>query len=241
MDRWLERLAPLIDRHSPSEPHAVPRAALVLSPPASLCLFFRDVVGAGDPALDALTAGERARAGRYATERLAMEWATSRAVLREVLGRVTNTEPALVPLVVAGAGKPRTQGVEFSLSRSGASVLIALSPTVVGVDLQDVPTLRVVADVTPLLHPEEASALAAIGPAERPVAFARTWARKEALLKARGTGLGRDTTLDLVGAGREPEQPDDAFTITDLRVPERSMRAALCLEGGSARQAKTSE
>nr|WP_221243645.1 4'-phosphopantetheinyl transferase superfamily protein [Micrococcus sp. TA1] len=55
----------------------------------------------------------------------------------------------------------------------------------------------------------EASAIAGLPPADRPLARARLWSAKEALVKARGTGFRGDPAgVPLVPADEGPDDPD---------------------------------
>ncbi|MGW0736056.1 4'-phosphopantetheinyl transferase family protein [Streptomyces sp. NPDC002851] len=72
--------------------------------------------------------------------------------------------------------------------------------------------------MTETLHPAERAELSALPAAERPAAFARCWTRKEALLKATGSGLGHGTLPTvLVGTSATPH-PVPGWTLTDLAL-----------------------
>ena len=93
-------------------------------------------------------------------------------------------------------GKPRLGvaggGLEFSLSHSGARVVLAVArDAAVGVDVERLNAQRDFAALVPaVLSAAEQLALAALPDAERAGAVLRYWTRKEALLKATGYGLG---------------------------------------------------
>ena len=90
-------------------------------------------------------------------------------------------------------------GLEFSLSRAAGLALVALAPTPVGVDVEALPDPGTVDDVAPLLHPAEQARIADARLAARPAAFARAWTRKEAYLKALGSGIAADLVLTRPG------------------------------------------
>lgn len=117
-------------------------------------------------------------------------------------------------------GRPAVKGggVHFSLSHSGEVALLALAAVPVGVDVERVPAASVVEQVARSLHPREAEELAALPEVERPDAFARAWARKEAYLKGIGTGLGRAPSEDYVGTGSLPAAGPDGWTLADIQV-----------------------
>lgn len=79
----------------------------------------------------------------------------------------------------------------FNASSCDGLMLIAGSRTgPVGADLETLERCRAVwEDAAREFAPAERAALAALAPADRPLAFARLWTAKEAVLKARGTGI----------------------------------------------------
>ncbi|MFV0127751.1 4'-phosphopantetheinyl transferase family protein [Streptomyces sp. HMX112] len=101
-------------------------------------------------------------------------------------------------------GKPAVAGspLELSLSHSGGLVAVALSLAgPVGVDIEETAAGRDL-PLNVLSAPERA-ALDRVPDAERPWAFTRYWARKEAVLKATGDGL-------MVDPARLTVSPPDA-------------------------------
>ncbi|MFB6896572.1 4'-phosphopantetheinyl transferase family protein [Streptomyces hydrogenans] len=171
-----------------------------------------------------LDAAERARAGRFVRAADRDRYVTAHVALRLVLGAVTGTPPARVAVDRApcpGCGGPHGRPVlrdgrrHFSLSHGGSLAVIVCAPVPVGVDVERIPRAEVVGHVAPKLHPAERAELAALAPAERPAAFARVWTRKEALLKALGTGLVRSAAADYVGSGPFPAA-GPAFRLFDL-------------------------
>lgn len=109
--------------------------------------------------------------------------------------------------------------VRFSLSHSSPMVLLALSSTSVGVDIERVPEPQTVTDVARMLHPKETAELQALDETTRPLAFARVWTRKEAYLKGLGTGLTGDLSRDYLGTGAHPADAPDGWSITDVTAP----------------------
>ena len=89
-------------------------------------------------------------------------------------------------------GKPVIQGpVRFNVSHSGSVAAFAFA---VGCELGlDVEEIRPFADLAAVaaqfFSPEEAAELAKLPRAEQELAFFRCWTRKEAYVKAVGTGL----------------------------------------------------
>ncbi len=117
-------------------------------------------------------------------------------------------DPAGQPFIEA----PGASRLRLSLATRSGVVAVALAERAVGVDVETVD-----ADTAPplaLLHPDERRALALAAERERPVAFARLWAAKEAYVKALGTGFSRPpesfaVTLEdpIHVAIRDPQRP----------------------------------
>lgn len=165
-------------------------------------------------------------------------YVTAHVALRLLLARRVGLAPEAVELVretcpsCGGAhGRPAVAGggVHFSLSHSGDLALIALAERPVGVDVEGIPSAEMVADTGKALHPAETAELSRLPLADRPAAFARAWARKEAYLKGIGTGLSRNPAHDYVGTGPRPAHGPAQWTISDVAVPERFV-AAVAIE-----------
>lgn len=88
----------------------------------------------------------------------------------------------------------------FSLSHGGNLVMIGTASTPIGVDVEPIPGIQEVADLTALLHLGEQQEIDESAPADRPSIFTRLWTRKEAYLKCLGTGLGRNLDADYLGS-----------------------------------------
>jgi 4'-phosphopantetheinyl transferase len=140
---------------------------------------------------------ERERAARFAFERDRRRYVAAHVALRRLLGQRTGRAPDALRFETGAFGKPRLRGelsCAFSLSHSDDHALIAISAgDEVGVDLEP---LRPLPDIDALarqcLAKRECFHLDATPVAERELAFLRAWTRKEACLKALGTGLQVD-------------------------------------------------
>ena len=184
---------------------------------------------------DVLSHEEAERAARFVFPGLGEAWTGAHVLLREVLGRATLTPAADVQIRAGEFGKPSVDGVEFSLSHTGSVVLIGLGDLPLGVDVEKVPEERAVQQVGSSFHPREAAELLGLPADERPGAFARVWVRKEALLKAIGTGLSRGISRDYVGTGTVPGTPVSGLRIHDVALPGLpGHRAALCTTAAAA-------
>lgn len=151
-------------------------------------------------ALGTLTDDELARMKRFRFERDRSRFAAGRAALRFLLGTVLDRDPAALRFSAGAHGKPALADdprLAFNLSHSGASAIVAIDPArrhhSVGVDLE---LRREVPDALALAQgcfdAQEQAVLAACDGPDRDEAFLRGWTRKEACLKAGGTGFSSD-------------------------------------------------
>lgn len=148
-------------------------------------------------ALAALSDAERTRAALFATDALRNRWLTAHVAMRRILARELGVRPAVIVYGAGAAGKPfiaspAGSGVEYSFSDSGDLALLAVGRgAALGVDVE---ACRSISDLEGVAErffaPEERVALFALPEAERRAGFYRLWTRKEAYIKAIGTGLG---------------------------------------------------
>lgn len=127
-----------------------------------------------------------------------------RAVLRSLLANVTGRAPESFLLEKSADGKPFVaggSGLGFNLSHARRYSLLALSLSgEIGCDIEDRFTDGdVMALCSPVLHSSELEAMERLGPRERQHAFRRYWVRKEAVLKAAGTGFLGDPRQVVTG------------------------------------------
>ncbi len=202
-------------------------------------------------ALTVLSADERRRADRFRFSVHGDRFVAARAVLRGLLGHYLELPPSGVPLCAGPTGRPvlpsdfRDGGVEFNLTHSGDRTLIAVArDRAVGVDLERL--RRGVAHerlADRFFTPSEAEALRDVPPAVRPIAFFACWTRKEAFLKATGTGLqhGLPHALREFAVTVSPFEPPEIrqfpggtrrWSLTDLDVGA-GYAAALAVEGNA--------
>lgn len=144
-----------------------------------------------------LSEDERARAARFHFERDRQRFTATRALLRMILGSYIGADPKALQfrysdkekpsLISENAGSP----VEFNVSHSGTTALLAFARgRALGVDVelmrQDFDHAAIAAR---FFSEDEQRQLAALAPADRYEGFFRCWTRKEAYIKAVGTGL----------------------------------------------------
>lgn len=145
------------------------------------------------------------RAARFRGERLSARFLASHFLLLEALEDYAGTAVDLNLMACEPLEKPTLPfpGPQFSLSRSGAFGVVAVSRKhPVGVDIE-IP--RAAAMATELarrvLHPSEFAQWLSLEKARQEPVFFAIWRMKEAILKLTGEGLSRDPRqicLDLV-------------------------------------------
>ena len=151
-----------------------------------------------------LTPGEleRARRGSPAVHRRRV---LLRAALRTVLGAELGLAPDRVPLATTPLGRPHVAArgdLDVSCSASGALGLVALGRRRIGIDVETVAPWSAGVLDEGWLDPVEQRALTRLTDGDRAVAATRCWTQKEAVLKARGTGLRGDLAATVTAVGR---------------------------------------
>jgi 4'-phosphopantetheinyl transferase len=175
-----------------------------------------------------LSEDERARAARFHFERDRRRYQTARSLLRSLLGQYLDTPPERLRFLYGAHDKPSLEGntaeaaaLSFNVSHSGDFALLAIAGAgSVGVDVE---ALREVEDPEELaaswMSASDRAALAGAPAAERSALLLRCWTRYEAVLKARGVGLGETT----------PEAAAEGLVIADVQTPT-SAPAALATD-----------
>ncbi|MGW2273878.1 4'-phosphopantetheinyl transferase family protein [Streptomyces yangpuensis] len=194
----------------------------------------------GHPVTDAhhiLDTEERTRANLFKNPAHQHRYTTSHLALRTLLGTYLDQPPHTIrltrePCPCCGAphGRPNIPGnpLHFSLSHSGDHAYIALATTPVGIDIEEHPTPHTVTDILHTLHPTETQELTNLPTTQQPTALARCWARKEACLKATGTGLAGGLTHPYVST--HPHPPTiPGYHLTDLPAPTHYQAALATL------------
>jgi len=173
-----------------------------------------------------LSIEERQRADKFRFERHRRRFVAGRGALRRILGRYLALPPQAVALDYGPHGKPfcasqpAQWALSFNLSHSGNAAALAIARGFeIGIDVEQ---MRPIEENVPLeaFSARERAAFAALPDAQRQAVFFENWARKEACLKALGTGftlppthfefdlsMRGDTTPGLVGGdAREASQ-----------------------------------
>lgn len=162
---------------------------------------------------DYLSQEESARLPQYRSRAAAERYVVTRSLVRIVLGERLEIAPRDIPVSRTDMGKPVVaEGVHFNVSHSGDLILLALSDErAIGVDVE---RKREVAKVRALTERwlteserRDCERLRALGATDSD-AFLRTWALKEARLKALGVGIA--------GALSVQQQSVDAIPLDSL-------------------------
>jgi 4'-phosphopantetheinyl transferase len=167
--------------------------------------------------LTVLDARERDRAARFLRPADRVRYAASHAALRLILGEALDRPPEALCLAADAGGRPHLSGalsgaLDFNLSHSGELALVGLSSIgAIGVDVE---LIRPLDDALRIARAhfaaDEAAALAALPTHDVNSAFFGLWTRKEAFVKALGTGLSL---------------PLDRFSVSLPPAPARVLRA----------------
>ncbi len=135
-----------------------------------------------------------------------LHFAAGRWLARRVLARRLGCTEAEIELAVDAHGRPSLAagGIDFNLSHAGSCVAIALSAARVGIDVESLQRARDGQSIARrFFSPVEAAALEACAAGERDRTFFRTWVRKEAFVKALGTGVAAGFDRFDVSTGAE--------------------------------------
>jgi 4'-phosphopantetheinyl transferase len=161
-------------------------------------------------ALETLSPAERERAQRFRFEHLRRRHLASHVALREALAEFNGEPEASQQFVEGPFGKPAlvSQRCAFNMSHSDDVAVIAVAPQgEIGVDVE---LLRPVKDGLEIARrnftPAEHQQLLAAPAEQRDLVFMRIWTRKEACLKAVGSGFSIAPACFEAGAETAPRQ-----------------------------------
>ena len=160
-----------------------------------------------------LSPTEMARAAKFHFDRHRHRFIAGRARLRQTLARYLPADPGRLEFAYSPAGKPglggefKNTGIHFNTAHS--EDLVAFAVTRIGPVGIDVEQIRRVKDMDDLVarffSRRENEDFRKLAPAVKPVAFFNLWTRKEALLKATGTGIAGG--LNQVEVSFRPDEP----------------------------------
>lgn len=151
-----------------------------------------------DHRLACLSREEQERAARFKLDRPRCQFVMARSALRSLIGAYLEIDPVDVRFRTSEHGKLHLFNspgqLEFNLSHSHDLALFAFSRQApVGIDVEwlgrEVATAEIAGRYFSRLEQDQLNDLPA---EERPRGFMECWTRKEAYLKARGSGLSRE-------------------------------------------------
>lgn len=139
-------------------------------------------------------------------------YGAAHVLLRQVLALATGVDAAAIeyrrrpcPTCCGPHGRPvlaQAPDWHFSLAHSRDAVALAVGRRPIGVDIEFEASEALCSSVAPALHPAERQLIQEAAESSRGALLAAVWTRKEALLKARGSGIcGRLDTDDTIGGG----------------------------------------
>lgn len=142
-----------------------------------------------------LTPEEVARADKFAFDHLRKHYQVSQGALRILLARYLNCQPCELSFTLGPRGKPVLNDearLRFNLSNSGNLALYSFtSDCEVGIDVEQFRELQDLESIAAkyFCDAETSQLLSIESDRARQEAFFRCWTRKEAYIKAVGTGL----------------------------------------------------
>ncbi len=196
--------------------------------------------------LACLSADELARAGRFAFERDRRRYLAARCALRERLAQHIGVAAKSLRIVEGPFGKPclaEAPAHHFNVSHSEAVALIGISDaSEIGVDIE---TLRPISDAVSLAQshftPSELASYMASDDASKDMAFLCVWTRKEACLKAIGTGLSVAPSEIDVGLGHGLARLCIDLPAARMHVEVRSLAPSATTLGAVARVVESND
>ena len=166
---------------------------------------------------------ERARRERFLHPRPRRQFTLCRAALRVLLCSALNCPNDELSFGTSAHGKPYAlvggfpASIAFNVSHSGRHGLIAFAPEGrIGIDVEECsPRQDIDGDIRLLFSPEERERFNATAGRRRLELFWSLWTMKEALVKASGTGMARDTTSFTI-----PSSMSSGARLTVFRFPD---------------------
>ncbi len=139
-----------------------------------------------------LSDDEAARSLRFKFLKDRQSYIISRGILRILLGKYTHTKPEQLAFIYGKYGKPSLNSpIKFNISHSGNMAVFGFTINdEIGVDIEYIkPDVEVMHLVENFFSETEIAMLKSLPEAIQKKAFYRCWTRKEAFIKAEGSGL----------------------------------------------------
>jgi len=186
--------------------------------PGELHVWAVPLCGGNDGYATLLTPAEQERAARFRVADHRRRFAISHGALRAILAGYLGVDALALEFGTGPRGKPTLLadgGPQFNLSHSALLALVAIGHgPALGVDLEKVRHLESLREIAGRhFSRSEFAALEGLPDAERLTAFYRCWTRKEAYVKALGTGLA--SSLDVFDVSLDEKPSFVAFRAGD--------------------------
>jgi 4'-phosphopantetheinyl transferase len=171
-----------------------------------------------------LSDDEHEVARRFCWESDRIRYIVTRGTLRVILGTYLHRPPRSLRFEYGSGGKPAVQSsvpLHFNVSHSHHRALVAVcGHSELGVDLErERPLPELATIISGVCSVCERASLATLAAENRLAVFYRCWTRKEAVLKAAGTGLSRaPRDIDVWLADQCPSQPVLVRSPQDLKL-----------------------
>lgn len=181
--------------------------------------------------LRTLDTEEQTRASRFHFEKHRRRFIAGRGVLRSLLGRYLAVKPEEVRFAYGAYGKPTLDAahhagaLRFNASHSHELAVYAFAQNHdVGIDVEYIKEDFATQEIAERFFSKyEIEVLSALPREEQAAGFFRCWTRKEAYIKATGSGLSHP--LDQFDVTLAPHEP--AALLRDHRDPEVATRYAM--------------
>lgn len=154
-----------------------------------------------------LSTDEQSRAQQFSVAQRRADFIVGRGILRTLLGQYLDQNPQDFQFSYGPQGKPSlSDPLQFNLAHSHGRALYAFAlDTSLGVDLEKFRPVRMAAIVKRCFAPAEIAYFQTLAPEAWEAAFFTAWTRKEAYLKAVGTGL--TDSLNQCPVNTDPKNP----------------------------------
>jgi 4'-phosphopantetheinyl transferase len=203
---------------------------------------WEQVAGTPHDMVSALSPEERDRANKFRFKKDRDRYATSRGILRKLLGDYLSVSPVKLQFHYGPHGKPYLvedtlpHPIHFNVSHSSDLVLFAFSPAQeIGIDVEHIRTDYDFEGIARrFLLPVEFAKLISMQSNARPLEFFRLWTRMESYAKTRGIGIPLLDDLRTLPPGEDlapqiaknPREEISNWQITDF-TPESGYVASV--------------
>lgn len=176
-----------------------------------------------------LSSNEKERAARYYQEKDKQRFMVSRIALRFLLAKYSNIKPEKIELEIGLNKKPflhNAGGIDlcYNISHSGDMILIGLSDSDTGIDIEKVDDFFSYSGILPQNFSKEEIEFINNGK-QKAENFYLLWTRKEALLKATSKGIDNDLRFVPCLDGKQKADQeiigsDKDFCVSSFKVSE---------------------